>query len=187
MPQDSQKVSEYQRRYRAAHRDTAREYNKAYHAANRERRREYDRARRAAAKALKAPKAAPDQETLQARRVRKVLTTKALKYGMTAETLTAWYAATWAAQGGCCAVCLQAFDGSADEFTFSGRDEGPGPFVGQAVIEHDHATKRLRGLTCSACNTLVGRIEKNLPRAVAAAGYLLTHAEQSLDSGWPAD
>jgi hypothetical protein len=172
-------VREYQRRYREANREKAREYNKAYHAANREKRREYDRRRREQARAEKqATKQATPTHVVEARKVRKVLTTKAFKYGLDAAALSAWYEKTWLAQKGRCPVCGVAFDGTPTEFTFTGSGQ---KMAGRAVIDHNHDTGALRGLLCSSCNTLVGRIERDPSRAISAVDYVLAHEPVDTD------
>jgi hypothetical protein len=41
-------------------------------------------------------------------------------------------------------------------------------------IDHDHETKRVRGLLCHGCNLLVGYLEKRKQYLTAAAAYLAT-------------
>lgn len=71
-----------------------------------------------------------------------------LRYGLAPEQ----HAALLAAQGGLCAVC-----------------KGAGGQRGLAV-DHDHATGRVRGLLCGACNSAIGLLKErpdNFERAVA--------------------
>ncbi len=173
-----EEIAVYQREYREKNHEKLSEYNKNYHAANKDRRRAYDKARRTPAPA----KAPPSAEQVQARKVRKTLTTKARRYGISADALQDWYAAAWATQGGCCRVCNKAFSGSPVEFTEAGVR---GPSREQAVIDHDHDTKSLRGLLCSSCNTFVGRIERDIQRAIAATDYILGHCQTQLGADWP--
>lgn len=67
-------------------------------------------------------------------------------YGIT----LADYEAMWAWQGGRCAICL--------------RD--PGVKMPLAV-DHDHRTDRVRGLLCSPCNSVLGRLNDDPSRLVA--------------------
>jgi len=65
-------------------------------------------------------------------------------------------------QCGCCAVCWEPHD--------------------RLHVDHCHATRKVRGLLCRACNTMLGRIEDSpwraqeiAPRFEALADYLLEH------------
>jgi hypothetical protein len=40
------------------------------------------------------------------------------------------------------------------------------------AIDHDHVTKKIRGLLCSNCNQGLGRFKDNPSLLIAAAGYL---------------
>lgn len=48
-------------------------------------------------------------------------------------------------QNGCCALCQH-------------------PFDGDAVLDHDHKTGRIRRVLHRGCNALLGKIENNMPR-----------------------
>ena len=77
------------------------------------------------------------------------------------------YAAMLASQGGRCAIC-----GSGDS-----RDSRFGWFH----IDHDHSTGRIRALLCGPCNIGLGHFDDSPDRLLAAAAYLLQHADvQSL-------
>jgi hypothetical protein len=56
-------------------------------------------------------------------------------------------------QGGVCAICA----------------EPPGGRWNRLAVDHDHATGRVRGLLCTTCNTMLGRLER---RYVATMEYL---------------
>lgn len=60
-------------------------------------------------------------------------------------------------QGGRCAVCRRPAEESRD---------------GVLQRDHDHDTKKVRGLLCSQCNTALGLLGDNPATALAAAEYL---------------
>jgi hypothetical protein len=74
-----------------------------------------------------------------------------LRYGI---TLSDYYAMR-DAQNGCCAICE--------------REEG---VMGGLIIEHDHDSNRVRGLTCRRCNAGLWRFDDNPYMLRAAADYL---------------
>jgi len=51
------------------------------------------------------------------------------------------------AQHNCCAICQKALARRADGKT-------------QFHVDHDHATRRVRGLLCMSCNTHLGWLER---------------------------
>ena len=60
----------------------------------------------------------------------------------------------WQRQGHCCALCQEPV--LADE----------------AVLDHDHKTGALRGVLHRGCNSLLGKIENNMPRSRVDLGRL---------------
>lgn len=60
-------------------------------------------------------------------------------------------------QGGACAVC---------------KSKVPGGGKGRFMIDHCHATKKVRGLLCQACNRAIGLLKDNPENAVRVAAYL---------------
>lgn len=64
-------------------------------------------------------------------------------------------------QGGVCAVCGEPETARHQ----SGR-------VRLLAIDHDHATGKVRGLLCHACNTSIGGMADNPVRLMAAAAYV---------------
>ncbi len=74
------------------------------------------------------------------------------RYGLTIES----YDALHAAQGGRCAICGMA---CASGFRLS--------------VDHCHASGKVRGLLCSACNLGLGKFKDDARRLQAAAEYLL--------------
>jgi hypothetical protein len=78
------------------------------------------------------------------------------KYGVTAST----YARMVAAQGGHCAIC------------------GGDPQRKGLVVDHDHATGRIRALLCTKCNAGLGFLRDDEELVRRAATYLRTHRER---------
>lgn len=74
------------------------------------------------------------------------------KYGLTAQEFDAMVNA----QGGLCAL-------------------GHAPADGALVVDHDHATGKVRRLLCRSCNAALGMFEENLDRLRAAITYLEEH------------
>lgn len=74
------------------------------------------------------------------------------RYGLTAAS----YNALLAAQGGVCGICQTA------------RPGGMGGFH----VDHDHATNKIRGLLCSACNLGLGKLGDTLASVRRAVVYL---------------
>jgi hypothetical protein len=62
-----------------------------------------------------------------------------------------------AGQGGCCDVCFS---------------DSPGSGRRQFCVDHDHATGRVRGLLCHACNAALGLMRDSPALLEHAAAYL---------------
>ncbi len=139
--------------------------------------REYQRRRRAALKAAGKPELPHLSE--DERRARRSEYTKASTYGVSTAELRRWYAYTWARQEGRCAICAAEFVGSAEPV--SRVYDKHAKRTGQAYVDHDHDTGKLRGLLCHRCNLQVGYVEKDTALAIKAVDYVLN----ALDSGWP--
>lgn len=60
----------------------------------------------------------------------------------------------WQKQGQCCALC------------------GDTVIEQEAVLDHDHKTGLLRGVLHRGCNSLLGKIENNMPRSRVDLGRL---------------
>jgi hypothetical protein len=74
-------------------------------------------------------------------------------------------------QGELCAIC-----GRKETATRNGK-------VKRLSIDHDHRTRRVRGLLCQSCNTAIGLFKDNLIIILHAARYIeqnITHPEQLL-------
>jgi Recombination endonuclease VII len=71
-----------------------------------------------------------------------------------------------AAQGGVCAICKKA--PYADH---------PSPRKTRLSVDHDHATRAIRGLLCDKCNTGLGMFEDNPGLLAAAIAYLAAAQE----------
>ncbi len=61
----------------------------------------------------------------------------------------------WQAQQGLCACCHN--------------------LMTRPVVEHDHKTNKVRGLTCNGCNRGLGFFDDNPAKLRAAAEYLEKH------------
>lgn len=80
------------------------------------------------------------------------------------------YEAMLEQQDGACAIC-----GTSD---WPGKDHRP-------HVDHDHVTKKVRGLLCDFCNRGLGIFRDDPARLRAAAAYLEAHADASLGAGGP--
>lgn len=78
-------------------------------------------------------------------------------YGITPEI----YDELLAAQGGVCAICRGGLNGKSKKY-FS--------------VDHDHATGRVRGLLCEACNFGLGKFRDSSDLLQKAAQYLARNA-----------
>lgn len=84
-------------------------------------------------------------------------------YGLTSEE----YDAMFLAQGGLCAVCHKP-ETAANHW---GKKVGTHT-VKRLTVDHDHTTGKVRGLTCAACNTMLGYGRDDPSRLDAGAQYL---------------
>lgn len=89
-------------------------------------------------------------------------------YGMTYQE----YMAMLKAQGGVCAIC------GSKETTVNAKNDK----VQKLSVDHDHATGKVRGLLCTACNKALGLLNDDLSRILKAHDYLLNHQEESNDT-----
>jgi len=74
-------------------------------------------------------------------------------YGLTLET----FDALLASQNGRCAICG------------TDKPNGPGKYF---MVDHDHKTKKVRGLLCHNCNTIMGHSFDDADRLRRAIAYL---------------
>lgn len=81
------------------------------------------------------------------------------KYGITVEDWDRMFAE----QGGVCAACHR-----------------PSPDGGRLHVDHNHKTKKVRGLLCSPCNIIIGQADEQPARLRSIAGYVEVHEEPVL-------
>jgi hypothetical protein len=70
------------------------------------------------------------------------------------------YEKAWVEQKGCCAICGKKLDGSK---------------YAKPNADHDHKTKKLRGILCVQCNTAIGLMKDSTERLSRAIEYLNKH------------
>jgi hypothetical protein len=137
------KNAEMARRWREENPEKAKAKQRAYREKNREKIREKQREWRARTGYNKSPKRLAYNADQQLR-----------TYGLTRQD----FDAILAAQGGVCAIC-----GSSD----------PGmKNSGRLYVDHCHQSKRVRGLLCRACNTMLGCVKDRPELLRAGAAYL---------------
>jgi hypothetical protein len=66
-------------------------------------------------------------------------------------------------QGGVCAACRR-----------------PSPDGGRLHVDHNHKTKKVRGLLCSPCNIIIGQADEQPSRLRGIADYVEAHEEPAL-------
>jgi hypothetical protein len=100
------------------------------------------------------------------------------KYGID----EAEYAAMYARQRGCCAICKDSIVSRLDETrpVYSGRG-GAKNNVGR--VDHCHETGAIRGLLCSNCNLLLGKAKDDERILFGAVRYLRDSATAQARSG----
>lgn len=77
------------------------------------------------------------------------------------------YNAMAAEQGGVCAIC-----GEPPTSIRNRRKGAQRTFKARLVVDHDHATGKVRGLLCSSCNTGIGNLKDEAATVRAALDYL---------------
>ena len=159
----------YQRRYEERHPERRKASKAAWMAKHRDewiaKRREGTAARAAQAKASKAKweKANPDKVYVQRLRQRIKAQLRALSSELRLNYRVSFdeYMAIWKMQGGVCAICKSPHSGNRK--------------VRDLIIEHDHTTGRVRGLTCQFCNHGLAGFKDNIDNLKAAILYLEKH------------
>jgi Recombination endonuclease VII len=77
------------------------------------------------------------------------------------------YNAMLARQGGVCAIC-----GEPPTSPRNRRKGAQRTFKARLVVDHDHATGKVRGLLCGTCNTGIGSLKDDAATVRAALDYL---------------
>lgn len=90
-------------------------------------------------------------------------------YGMTINE----YSALLKAQDGRCAVC------SRKEWVINNKSSK----IQKLSVDHDHATGKIRGLLCTACNKALGLLNDDPEVVMKSYEYLLKHKEEVNDAG----
>jgi hypothetical protein len=75
-----------------------------------------------------------------------------IKFGITSEQYTEMFIK----QNGCCAIC----------------NKNQNEFKRKLAVDHDHKTGKIRGLLCSNCNTILGKLNDNSETLLNAIQYL---------------
>lgn len=70
-------------------------------------------------------------------------------------------------QGGVCAICGELPDGPRNQ-----RKGGRAVFRARLVVDHDHATGKVRGLLCNNCNCGIGYLKDDPATVAIALDYL---------------
>lgn len=89
------------------------------------------------------------RKTLEQRREQK----RKLRYGLSRDD----YRALWNAQGGRCPGCIRSLDDC------------------RVVVDHCHATGRIRALLCHECNVVLGLVDENEVTLVRLSAFVLRH------------
>jgi len=76
------------------------------------------------------------------------------EYGMTPKD----YTELFEKQNGCCAICKT--------------EESGHNVTNHLLVDHDHATNKVRGLLCSSCNLMIGKAHDSVDILTSAINYL---------------
>ena len=87
------------------------------------------------------------------------------KYGISLRQYKRWELK----QGGCCAICKKE---GIHRNQFGKRK--------QLVVDHDHATGKVRGLLCSSCNLLLGQAKNDTMILQKAISYLREYRHEGI-------
>ena len=100
-------------------------------------------------------KANPDKVYAQRRR-----NNLKINYGLTLDQ----YDQMFETQGGVCAIC-----------------GGTDPSGMRLAVDHNHDTRKVRGLLCSSCNTALGCLKESPELFIKALHYLITYKKKGLE------
>lgn len=97
------------------------------------------------------------------------------KYGVSMESLLELLHL----QGSRCAICSKRWQ----DCTSGKRVRHEVIFLQHLYVDHDHRTRKVRGLLCNACNTAIGLFEEDSTRLTSALSYLKRELDHATGQG----
>lgn len=102
-----------------------------------------------------------DEERRQATIKKSTQSNRIRKYGVTSEE----FESILISQNFCCAICNDLLNDS--KFSLRGQ------------LDHNHDTKKVRGILCGKCNTSIGNFKEDISILESAIAYLRKHNDNS--------
>lgn len=159
MPVSQEKQREYQKKYRES--GKAKEYSKRYYQDNLEQARESRKKYRKTDSGKAYTKAYRQTEKFKEGNYKRFWKHRLRKeYGLEEKD----YEEMLTVQGNCCAICGDKFE----DDKMNKKDP---------CIDHDHVTKKLRGILCRSCNLLLGYAKDSREILAKAISYLKQYEE----------